>query len=71
MKDGIVSVQNSIEPKYDFADAPTRSRNASQALQVLLRRRAIPIINENDTIAIEEIKVGDNDNLFCSSCLSL
>ncbi|WP_458796739.1 amino acid kinase family protein, partial [Streptococcus suis] len=45
-----------------FADA-RRYQNASQALQVLLKQRAIPIINENDTIAIEEIKVGDNDTL--------
>lgn len=29
----------------------------------MLKQRAIPIINENDTIAIEEIKVGDNDTL--------
>ena len=31
--------------------------------EVLLGRGAIPIINENDTIAIEELKVGDNDTL--------
>jgi glutamate 5-kinase len=29
----------------------------------LLSRRVIPIINENDTVATEEIRVGDNDNL--------
>ena len=33
------------------------------SLSVLLGRGAIPIINENDTIAIEELKVGDNDTL--------
>ncbi len=46
----------------DFADA-RRYQNASQALQVLLNRGVIPIINENDTIAVDEIKVGDNDTL--------
>ena len=61
MKDGIVSAQVLLT-QDDFADA-RRYQNASQALQVLLRQRAIPIINENDTIAIEEIKVGDNDTL--------
>lgn len=61
MKDGIVSAQILLT-QDDFADA-RRYKNASQALQVLLRQRAIPIINENDTIAIEEIKVGDNDTL--------
>lgn len=61
MKDGIVSAQVLLT-QDDFADA-RRYQNASQALQVLLRQRVIPIINENDTIAIEEIKVGDNDTL--------
>lgn len=61
MKDGIVSAQILLT-QDDFADA-RRYQNASQALQVLLHQHAIPIINENDTIAIEEIKVGDNDTL--------
>jgi len=37
--------------------------NARDTLQTLLEKRIIPIINENDTIATEEIRVGDNDNL--------
>ena len=61
MKDSIISAQVLLT-QDDFADA-RRYQNASQALKVLLRQRAIPIINENDTIAIEEIKVGDNDTL--------
>src|SRR4030042_842635 len=32
-------------------------------LQTLLEYNAIPIINENDTVAVDEIKFGDNDNL--------
>ena len=40
-----------------------RYLNARDTLLVLLERRIIPIINENDTIATEEIRVGDNDNL--------
>ena len=39
------------------------AKNIFGSLSVLLGRGAIPIINENDTIAIEELKVGDNDTL--------
>ena len=35
----------------------------SNTLNTLLQLGAIPIINENDTVAVEEIKVGDNDTL--------
>ncbi|KXT78554.1 glutamate 5-kinase [Streptococcus sp. DD13] len=61
MMDGIVAAQVLLT-QDDFADE-RRYQNASQTLQVLLHQRAIPIINENDTIAIDEIKVGDNDTL--------
>ncbi len=37
--------------------------NARSALQALLENGVIPIVNENDTVATEEIRVGDNDNL--------
>jgi glutamate 5-kinase len=46
----------------DFTD-PCRYRNLSKTLDTLIRWNVIPIINENDTIATEEIKVGDNDTL--------
>ena len=41
----------------------TRFLNAKQTLAELFHRKLIPIINENDTVAVEEIRVGDNDNL--------
>ena len=41
----------------------TRFRNAKQTLLTLLHRRVVPIINENDTVAVEEITFGDNDRL--------
>lgn len=41
----------------------TRYLNARDTLQMLLDQRIIPVINENDTIATTEIRVGDNDNL--------
>lgn len=37
--------------------------NARNALLELLRWNVIPIINENDVVAIDEFKIGDNDNL--------
>lgn len=37
--------------------------NAVATLKTLLEMNAVPIINENDTIASEEIKFGDNDRL--------
>ncbi len=40
-----------------------RFLNARNTLLTLLDFRIIPIINENDTVAVEEIKFGDNDHL--------
>jgi glutamate 5-kinase len=40
-----------------------RYLNARNTLLTLLGYRVLPIVNENDTVAVEEIKVGDNDNL--------
>ncbi len=37
--------------------------NAKNTLLTLLDHGIIPIVNENDTVAVEEIKFGDNDNL--------
>ena len=40
-----------------------RYLNAKNTLNRLLEKGVIPIINENDTVAVEEIKFGDNDTL--------
>jgi glutamate 5-kinase len=40
-----------------------RYLNARNTLNTLLDWKVVPIINENDTVAVEEIKLGDNDNL--------
>lgn len=48
--------------KQDMADRH-RFLNARTALLSLLNFGVIPIINENDTVAVEEIKFGDNDTL--------
>lgn len=40
-----------------------RYTTASRALGALLRAGVVPIVNENDTVSVGEIEVGDNDNL--------
>lgn len=47
------------------ADVENRQRflNARDTFSALLEQRIVPIVNENDAVAPEEIKVGDNDNL--------
>src|SRR5262249_36561573 len=40
-----------------------RDLNPRNTLRALLGFGVLPIVNENDTVAVEEIKVGDNDNL--------
>jgi glutamate 5-kinase len=48
-----------------YADLADRERlnNAREALGALLDAGAVPIVNENDTVATEEIRFGDNDQL--------
>jgi glutamate 5-kinase len=38
-------------------------RNAQRTLERLLRLDVLPVVNENDTVATDEIRVGDNDRL--------
>lgn len=46
----------------DLADR-RRYLNARSTLRTLMRLRVIPVVNENDTVASEEIRFGDNDTL--------
>ncbi len=48
--------------RSDLADR-RRYLNSRNTLMALLEHGIIPIVNENDTVATEEIRVGDNDNL--------
>ena len=47
-------------------DDRERFLNARHTLLELLRLGAVPIVNENDTVATDEIRFGDNDNLSAS-----
>ena len=40
-----------------------RSQNLLNTIEQLLKMRVIPIINENDSVVVDEIKFGDNDSL--------
>jgi len=42
---------------------PTHRSNAKRAMERLLALRILPIVNENDTVATQEIRFGDNDRL--------
>ena len=57
-----IAVGQVLLTAQDIGDR-ARYLNAKNTLAALLRFGVLPIVNENDTVAVEEIKVGDNDNL--------
>ena len=54
--------------REDFKDS-TRTLNMRNTLFTLVDEGIIPIINENDTVSVEEIKIGDNDTLAANSAI--
>lgn len=48
---------------FDAITDIERRRNAENTLNELLQQNVIPVVNENDTVATEEIEFGDNDTL--------
>ncbi|HZW04524.1 MAG TPA: glutamate 5-kinase [Anaerolineaceae bacterium] len=57
-----VPVAQVLLTRADLADR-RRFLNARNTFEALLRQGVLPIVNENDTVATEEIRFGDNDNL--------
>ncbi len=53
---------------HDDLESRQRFLNARNTLFTLLQWRVVPIINENDTVATDELKFGDNDNLAALIC---
>lgn len=47
----------------DGMDNRERFINAKHTINQLIHRKIVPIINENDTVSVNEIKIGDNDQL--------
>lgn len=48
---------------WDDFDNRSRFNNAKKTIESLFLNKAVPVINENDTISNEEIRFGDNDKL--------
>jgi glutamate 5-kinase len=57
-----VKIAQALLTRADLADRE-RYLNARNTLVSLLRLRIVPVINENDVVGVEEIRIGDNDNL--------
>ena len=57
-----VPVAQVLITRADLSDR-RRYLNARDTLNAILTHQVIPIVNENDAVATEEIRVGDNDNL--------
>jgi len=48
---------------WDDFSSRKRYLNAKDTIEQLMKLKAVPVINENDALAVEEIKLGDNDRL--------
>jgi glutamate 5-kinase len=57
-----ITVAQVLLTRKDLSDR-RRYLNSRNTLSALLAQRVLPIVNENDTVATEEIRFGDNDNL--------
>ncbi|MEM9988939.1 MAG: glutamate 5-kinase [Pseudomonadota bacterium] len=58
---GLNAAQVLLTP--DITERRTRYLNARSTLRHLLEAGIVPIINENDTVAVDELRYGDNDRL--------
>ncbi|MGE4385164.1 MAG: glutamate 5-kinase [Endomicrobiaceae bacterium] len=58
-----LSVAQILLTRYDFDDRQRYINIRNSINELLLRKNIIPIINENDSIAVDEINFGDNDTL--------
>ena len=67
-KKGLMVAQ--ILLSHDDLGNRRRYLNAKHTIEELLEKGVIPIINENDSVTVEEIKIGDNDSLSATvACL--
>jgi glutamate 5-kinase len=63
-----LSVGQILLTRDDFGDS-IRTLNMRNTLFTLVDEGIIPVINENDTVCVEEIKIGDNDTLAAQSAV--
>ncbi|WP_280587987.1 glutamate 5-kinase [Halorubrum sp. Boch-26] len=52
-------------------DAPERFENFTNTVETLLEWGVVPVINENDAVATDELRIGDNDMLSASVAIAL
>ena len=57
-----IHVAQMLLTREDFED-PHRTLNIRNAMFTLIDEGVIPVINENDSVSVDEIKIGDNDTL--------
>ena len=73
-KDGFgkkgIHVGQILLTKDDLAD-PDRSLRIRNTIYTLVDENVVPIINENDSVAVDEIKIGDNDSLGAIVAISV
>jgi len=67
MKSGL-HIAQILLTQEDFGD-PIRTLNMRNTLFTLVDEGIIPVINENDTVSVAEIKIGDNDTLAANSAI--
>jgi glutamate 5-kinase len=63
-----IHVAQILLTRDDFGDS-IRRLNMRNTLFTLVDEGIIPVINENDSVSVEEIKIGDNDNLAAQSAM--
>ena len=63
-----IQIAQILLTRDDFADNK-RTLNMRNTLFTLVDEGIVPIINENDSVSVEEIKIGDNDNLAAQSAI--
>jgi len=52
-------------------DAPERFDNFTNTVETLLEWGVVPVVNENDAVATDELRIGDNDMLSASAAIAL
>ncbi len=62
-----ITVAQVLLTKEDMYEE-TRREHCTNAFNALIENNIVPIVNENDVVAIDEIKVGDNDTLSAEVC---
>ena len=63
-----IQIAQILLTRDDFADN-SRTLNMRNTLFTLVDEGIVPVINENDTVSVEEIKIGDNDTLAAQSAI--